>query len=355
MASAPNIKGLIARGTLAFTRVLVPTHSNQNNMSLLTGLHPSGHHVNGSFDEQSPNGAEGKVYRTLDRSTPTLAERLRAAGWCTHALTAGVCVESWLGFDHGFDSFHVGPFKLTPEVPAEVARFLAARASTPFFLFLHTYEVHENYVEVERARRWLTTEEQDALAQLLIEHSPDEIGTNPDLLTKAGLARPELVNALYDAGIETADAYVGFLVAKLKEQGLWDRTLLVVTSDHGQDLADHDPGSLFGQHGHTLFDELLHVPLLMHVPDAAAHGVVVDGMVQTVDVTPTILDLLGLHEALVGQRHDPVEDVAADLVGRATDRFRRLDVEPARERGEAPQEPPLAVAQEVVAPGDRAA
>ena len=66
-------------------------------------------------------------------------------------------------------------------------------------------------------------------------------------------------------------------------------------------------------------------------------------------------DLLGLDEALVGQRHDPVEHVAADLVGRPADRLGRLDVEAAGERGQPPQEPPLALAQQVVAPGDRAA
>ena len=103
-----------------------------------------------------------------------------------------------------------------------------------------------------------------------------------------------MLTAFYDAGVETADAYVGFVADRLRELGLWERTLLVVTADHGQELADHDPGKVFGEHGHTLYDELLHVPLVMHVPDASAHCAVVEGLVQNVDVTPTILELLGL-------------------------------------------------------------
>jgi arylsulfatase A-like enzyme len=266
-------------------------------MSMLTGLYPSSHHVNGSFDQFCNHADPGALYRTLDRATPTLAERLRSAGWRTYALTAGACVDAWLGFDHGFDSFHVGPYKLDPSVPAEVGEFLGRHAAIPFFLFLHTYEVHEPYLEVERGRKWLAPKDGDAVAQLLLGHSEGEVGSDGEMLARAGLARADVIPAFYDAGIETADALVGHVVERLKELGLFDRTLLVVTADHGQEFADHDPGEIFGRHGLTLYDELIHVPLVMHVPDATVHGGVVDGIVQSVDLVPTILELLGLPPA----------------------------------------------------------
>jgi len=293
-ATSPNLDAIAAEGVRFEWDVSAAPWTAPSHMSLLTGLYPSGHHVNGSFDELSNNGNEGCVYRTLERATPTLAERLQAAGWRTHALTAGVCVDAWLGFDHGFDTFHVGPFKLDPSVPAEVDDFLTNHAESPFFLFLHTYEVHEPYLDLERGRKWLSPQDDAVLKKLLVRRDAGDLGGDYDALTAAGLGTSEAIQAFYDAGIETADAYVGFVADRLKELGAWDRTLLVVTSDHGQEFADHDPAQIFGEHGHTLYDELLHVPLVMHVPDGDAHGAVVDGIVQSVDVTPTILELLGL-------------------------------------------------------------
>jgi arylsulfatase A-like enzyme len=299
--TSPRIDALAAEGVRFAWDISAAPWTTPSHMSLLTGLYPSGHHVNESFDVQASRGSDGPPYRTLDRSVPTLAERLRAAGWRTHALTAGVCVEAWLGFDHGFDSFHVGTFKLTPSVPAEVGDFLARHAPSPFFLFLHTYEVHEQYEELERARKWLSQEDGDKVAELLLTRDAASLAADFDAWSAAGLARSEVFQAFYDAGIETADRYVGFVVDRLKALRVWDRTLLIVTSDHGQELADHDPGQICGQHGHTLYDELLHVPLVIHVPDAEARGVVVDGMVQSVDVAPTVLELLGL-EPTAGQQ-----------------------------------------------------
>lgn len=182
-------------------------------------------------------------------------------------------------------------------MPSEVQGFLGRHAAVPFFLFLHTYEVHEPYLEIERGRKWLAPEDGDALARLLLLHSADEVGNDGDLLGRAGLARSEVVQAFYDAGIETADALIGFVVQRLKDLGLYERTLVVVTADHGQELADHDPGQIFGMHGHTLYDELLHVPLVMRLPETTIRGAVVDGIVQSVDVVPTILELLGLPPA----------------------------------------------------------
>lgn len=102
------------------------------------------------------------------------------------------------------------------------------------------------------------------------------------------------VRALYAENIELVDRRIGMLLDSVREQGLWDETMIVITSDHGQPMGK-------GEHGHGImrkcrpwpYEELVHVPLLMHIPGVAG-GKRVKGFVQNVDLAPTMLDVLGL-------------------------------------------------------------
>lgn len=96
--------------------------------------------------------------------------------------------------------------------------------------------------------------------------------------------------ALYDGAIRFVDAEVGRLLDELRARGLLERTLVVVTADHGEELWDH--GSFF--HGQSLYDELLHVPLIVRLPDRAHAGRVVAEQVRAVDIVPTVTEVLGL-------------------------------------------------------------
>jgi len=93
---------------------------------------------------------------------------------------------------------------------------------------------------------------------------------------------------LYDAAVAATDVELGKLLDGLRSAGLYDRALIVLTADHGEELWDH--GGFF--HGHTLYDELLHVPLIVKFPDGWAAGASVDALARTVDILPTIADLL---------------------------------------------------------------
>lgn len=103
------------------------------------------------------------------------------------------------------------------------------------------------------------------------------------------------VRALYSENIELVDRQVGKLLDSIRDQGLWDETMIVITSDHGQPMGK-------GEHGHGImrkcrpwpYEELVHVPLLMHIPGEEG-GKRVKGFVQNVDIAPTILSALGLY------------------------------------------------------------
>jgi len=99
------------------------------------------------------------------------------------------------------------------------------------------------------------------------------------------------VRAHYDAGVASADAWLGRLVEGLEARGLADDTILIVTSDHGIDLLEH--GTLFAYPSQAPFQEILRVPLVLSHP-ALTEGVRLDAPVSLLDVYPTLLDLLGL-------------------------------------------------------------
>jgi hypothetical protein len=187
------------------------------------------------------------------------------------------------GFERYLDRDHQ---RLSATVREGLAQL--AGLPEPFFLFLHTYEVHHPY----RPR-----------ADLI---APFEIGCGSalpanievDFLWSAIVAgRPfpaddvrHIVNA-YDAEIRSMDEGFGDLVAGLRTMGLYDRTLIVFVSDHGEELGEH---GRVGWHGHSLYDELLRVPLLMKLPASSQGGRTVEAEFGGIDLAPTILQVLGV-------------------------------------------------------------
>src|SRR5688572_32630485 len=103
----------------------------------------------------------------------------------------------------------------------------------------------------------------------------------------------ELLND-YDAGVHEADAGVGALLDKLREQGRLDDALVVVVSDHGESFADH---GLHVGHGIGLTDDEIRIPLIVKLPGAEARGRRFDAPVDLTDIAPTVLDVFGLRPA----------------------------------------------------------
>ena len=95
----------------------------------------------------------------------------------------------------------------------------------------------------------------------------------------------------YDTEIRSVDAALGGLVADLKAAGLYDRTLLIVTSDHGEEFGEHGK---MGWHSHTLHDELLRVPLVVKFPGSWRAGATMGAQVRGIDIAPTVMSSLGL-------------------------------------------------------------
>jgi arylsulfatase A-like enzyme len=193
--------------------------------------------------------------------------------------------------DRGFESFaeEPGPEGRGGNAAATFAAagdWLAEHASEPFFLLVHTYEAHMPYTHRDFAAgldpgRVGPTYELDFL---------ERVRAGEVVLTDAERA---YIRALYDGGILAADRQLGRLLARLAELGIADRTLIVVTSDHGEELGDAFP-LYIGGHGHSLHDNLLLVPLLLRDPTRPLRGVRIADQVRSIDVLPTVVDLLGI-------------------------------------------------------------
>jgi arylsulfatase A-like enzyme len=258
--TSPTIDAwLAARGTL-FERVSTSfPHTAGSHMTMLTGLDPCVH----GLDRTAWND----IHRVRDEVT-TVAEVLRAAGYDTAAFTENAWVTADIGYDRGFGTFvedsgtglNLGNVETTFRRGVE---WLDDHRSRPFFLFLHTYQVHEPYVPPA-----------GYLEQVASGHATDR--NSADL-------------ALYDGEIRyTDDVLAGFLAA-VTAQGLDENTLIVLTADHGQHFGEH---GAFG-HGATLWEPVLHVPLVLRGPGVPA-GARVPEVAGLIDVLPTVLELLGI-------------------------------------------------------------
>jgi len=232
--------------------------------------------------------------------TVSLVESLQAAGIETVAFTEGGFVSQELGFDLGFDEwteeegeiqFLEPGEELDPDKQGDIERTFAAterwlsgRHDGRFFLFVHTYEPHTPYTNHDfteglssgRIGSVFTLGHVLHVTQRKVVMTEDEV---------------EYMTAMYDGDIASTDRHVGRLLAKLGKLGLADRVAVIVTSDHGEELGEHYPHNT-GDHGHSLMDNLMLVPLIIRDPSASYPSQIVDRQVRTIDILPTVADLM---------------------------------------------------------------
>lgn len=284
-----------ARGAVVFEDAVAPAPwTLPSHVSMLTGMGALAHGVNGRLP--APD------------SLPFLAETLRAHGYSTAAWTGGSWLAARYGFAQGFDRYHAwtAPDDWDGELAAhveEAVAWLRRSPPEPFFLFFHTFETHAPYLPREPFySRWASdaglrsaperiydrllpplAEEGFALRKQLALSRDGEapFGTTPEERLQAGIA--------YDSGVAYADRQLGRLLEALAEDDLARRTLVVVTSDHGESLFEEGLVS----HGH-LHDSNLRVPWILALPDGRRAARRVATQVSLVDLVPTVLDLMEL-------------------------------------------------------------
>lgn len=298
---SPAIDALAADSVVFENAVAAAPWTTPSHMSLLTSLAPSSHGLMTPFGQLLKDLRQGTVERLPDARV-TLAEVLARRGFVTAAFTGGLTLDPAIGFAQGFSRYDVSMFKVSDAGMAAMKGWVAAQEDRRFFLFWHTFETHAPYLDTAFVGDVLTGEPlrqaEAALQQVGRRFSRGAIP--PEALAQLQRLQEhhgELSSALYDGGVRSADRRVGELLAFLREAGLYDRTLIVLTSDHGEELGDRGGSGIFGVHGHSLYEEMVGVPLIVKLPEQAGRGLRVAPPAPAVDVMPTILDALGVPRA----------------------------------------------------------
>jgi arylsulfatase A-like enzyme len=281
-------RGIVFENAYANAPKTAPSH-----MTLLTGLLPEAHGIHNLEEGESS---------ALPTAIPTLASVLREHGYRTAALTAGGEVVPELGFDRGQDTFEVCDG--APHIFERAEEKLVEFGKDPFCLFVHTYAVHDPYSPSEPyntlwtdpAYRGRIPESADALMRAAGDDwtaKHDAFWKCVDRDSSADLAE---IEALYDGSVRMVDDLLGHLLAKLEAMHKLERTLVVIVGDHGEEFREH--GGFLHE---TLYQEVLHVPLVILPPDdgwmgrlSRLRGTRASGVVSLVDVLPTVLDVLDI-------------------------------------------------------------
>ncbi len=265
-ARTPNIDSFAAHGTVfRETSCQIPL-TLPSHFSLLTSTYPFANQVHENA-QQVPSNAV------------TLASMLHAHGYRTAAFIGAVYLERELGLDNGFD-FYDSPFSFEAFSSLAGSMFLGDRNRDP----LHGRDRRDGALVLRAARQWLD-ENRDkpvfAFVHLFDLHQPYRL--------PQGTLRPGLSE--YDSELERIDGMIGSFRQALERDGLWDRSLVVLVSDHGESLGDHGEQT----HGYFIYQSTLHVPLIVHWPTTGReYAPSTSQPAGLIDVAPTILDFLRL-------------------------------------------------------------
>jgi arylsulfatase A-like enzyme len=249
----------------------------------------------------------GAEFNTLAEKEITLAEELRRYRYATAAFTGGGTLHPALGFGQGFDRYDASLLKLGDANMAPVFRWLEDHRDNRFFLFWHTFEVHAPYLKADfldgllppeaagELRERLQTFERDIIRAARSISAEDAVNrTFESLLREFGAWRNDVCEALYCGAVRSADDWVGRLLSHLRRLGLYDRTMIVLLSDHGEEFAEREDRHFYNRHGHTLYEEIVRAPLIIKLPGRQHAGMRVSTVVQSIDLMPTVLDVLRL-------------------------------------------------------------
>lgn len=281
--TSPNIDKIAEKGII-FKNVIAPSSWTAPSMvSLLTSVYPINHGVIHGLGYKR----EKKIFKkeVFSDELTTLTEILKANGYTTFGIASHSRLSEKFGFARGFDYFMCFPFIPAPPVNNTIYLWEnEIKKSDKFFLWVHYFDPHSPH----HARYpWIEHYTSKALTEKL-NLSKKKKGELFRLIPTFKKDHQTLSNfiALYDSEINFVDSYIGELIQKFE---LDKNTLIIITSDHGIGFLEHG----YIAHGNTLYQEAIHIPLIIKLPDSSKKETV-NKQVSLVDIMPSILQILNI-------------------------------------------------------------
>jgi len=302
--TTPNIDRLAAEGILFETCIAQSTWTLPSFASILTSLY------------QTHHGA--RVSHGLTEDKVTVAEILADNGYVTAAFASNNWVSPYVGLGQGFEHFDWSGGSHGDRGIADyfdaIVGWLSENRGKPFFLFLHLNEPHYPY-NPPKPYDWMYG---DGIPTRFdkFNHYFNDNHRAPDLWrNRYNLSGEDVERAidLYDGEIAYLDSYIGRLISELNALGLSNNTMIILTSDHGESFGEH---GFFFRHGQSLTEEQIRVPLIIKYPWVAEVGGSSSALVETIDIVPTILSVLGVPASSEAEGSDltPVITQASEKV-----------------------------------------
>jgi len=278
--TSPNIDQF-SEDSVLFRKCIAQAPSTlASHATIFTSLIPSHHQA--SFARMT----------ALPKEIRTIAEILKAKGYKTISFNDGGQLAPNFGLDQGFDVYRSTNEKKATLYFSDIVKksinWIVRNSEKKFFLFLHTYETHSPYTP---KKKYLDLFEENYSGSLPM-HTSDRVAQriNNGRIKITSEDTLHIINT-YNAEIRSMDESFGIFIDFLKKKELYDKTIIIFTSDHGEEFNDH---GVMASHSHTLFDELLHIPLIIKFANSKFASREIKNLIRSIDIMPTLLDMANL-------------------------------------------------------------
>ena len=261
-------------------------------MSMFTGLYPTEHKLVNKWFAYSDREKVPSSLTNISPQVQTLAQVLKEKGYATAGFTGDSGVSAAFGYDLGFDIYRdKRQFGGIDTYSKEVLDWVAQNKDKSFFLFLHGYDAHGQFHTVEDYQGRFENPEYDGRFKGSWQ---EQAQIRDDLLynRKQIDFRPEDIEfwrSWYDSKIRDGDDRFASFWNEFNKLNLKNKTIVIMVSDHGTEFYEHKKFD----HGFSLYEELVHVPLVFKIPGMEG-GKVINQQVTTIDIAPTLIDVLGI-------------------------------------------------------------
>ncbi len=292
----PNLDAFAEESVIFHDTVAPASWTLPSHMSVWTARWPSVHGVTNKLELLSQ---DKMVPTSLSPGIETFPDYLIRQGYTAAGFTGGAGTQASYGFGRDFETYQDDrPFAGLDYGVEPALEWLQAHRGERWFMFLHGYDSHGQYPLPESKLEALSADYQGKLDGGIEEQaelrekglaSIQDPGDSADLTAEIGTQDAAFLAEVYDQKVRDADERLGTFLARFRSMGLLDDTIVVIMSDHGDELMEH--GAL--DHGFTLYEEQLHVVMMMRFPGYARRQDI-SSTVRLFDLFPTVFDTLGL-------------------------------------------------------------